>query len=175
MLHMLKKCNTWRVLEVFFRQPTTPFTVRQLAKKIDLAPPTALRIIRALQQEGFLREHIVGRASQITANLESKGYIYKKRAYNLESAYTSGLVDYLIQSYGDPQAIILFGSYARGEDIEKSDIDLAILTSDHKTLDLKDFEKALTRDISIHEVQLDQVSEEFKNNLYNGVILHGAI
>ncbi|HLD04288.1 MAG TPA: nucleotidyltransferase domain-containing protein [Candidatus Nanoarchaeia archaeon] len=172
---MLKKCNIERVLEIFFLKPTTPFTIRQLAKEVDLAPPTALRIVRALQKEGLIREQIVGRASQITANLENPTYIWKKRAYNLDSLYSNGLVGYLVKNYQDPLAIILFGSYARGEDIERSDIDIAIFTTEHKPLDLKAFEKALCRIINVHEVQLDQVSDEFKNNLYNGIVLHGAV
>ena len=172
---MLKKSNIELVLETIFRQPRTRFTIRELARKVGIAPPTALLIVRALKKEGIVIETHVARASQISANLDSLLYTRKKRLYNLDSVYSSGLVDCLAQEYNEPKAIILFGSYSRGDDVERSDIDLAILTAEEKDLDLTRFEKILQRKISIHEIQLKQASEEFKNNLYNGIILHGAL
>jgi predicted nucleotidyltransferase len=172
---MLNKSNIEKVKEIVFKHPMTKFTIRELARKAGIAPPTALGIVRALQKEGFVREERVARASQISANFESMLYRRKKQVYNLDSVYSSGLVDYLIKAYHDPKAIILFGSYARGDDIERSDIDIAVLAGEEKRLDLVQFEKVLARKISIHEVQLDKVSEEFKNNLCNGTVLHGAL
>lgn len=172
---MLKKSNIEKLKEVIFKQPLTKFTIRELARKANIAPPTAMVFVHDLLKEGFVREERVARASQISANFENKLYRRKKQAYNLDSIYSSGLIDYIITEYNDPKAIILFGSYARGDDIERSDIDIAILTSERKNLDLKKYEKTLARTISIHEIQLENVSEEFKNNLHNGIILHGAL
>lgn len=172
---MLKKSNIEKVLEMIYKFPTTKRTIREMARKTSLAPPTALEFVRLLKKEGFIRKSRVARASQISANLESQYYKRRKRAYNLISIYESGLLDHLIKTYNDPSAIILFGSYSRGEDVEKSDIDLAILTSQHKRLNLHQFEKKLARKVSIHEIEFDRISEELRNNLYNGIVLHGAL
>ncbi len=172
---MLKKSNIERVLETIFKYPTTRFTIRGLARKVKIAPPTALGIVRALQKEGIIREEKVGRASQVSANFESEKYRRKKQIYNLDALYSSGLVDFLVTAYNDPKAIILFGSFSHGNDIEQSDIDIAVITQEEKVLELTSFERILARRISIHEIKLDKVSQEFKNNLYNGIMLYGAL
>lgn len=172
---MLNKSNIERVLEIIFKQPTTKFTIRELGRKSGITPPTALKIVRMLQKEGIVREERVARASQISANFESPAYRRKKMVYNVDSAFSSGLVDMLVKAYNDPKAIILFGSYARGDDIEHSDIDIAILTTEERRIDFAPYTKVLARSISIHHVQLDKISEEFKNNLCNGIVLWGAL
>ena len=172
---MLEKSNINKVLAIIFSQPTVKFTVRELARFTKLAPPTVSGFVRELLLEQIIRESHVARASQISANLESISYKRAKVLHNVYSLFNSGLLDFLIDAYEDPKAIILFGSYVRGEDIERSDIDLAILTSKHKNLNIQRFGKQLGRKISIHEITLNNVSEEFKNNLFNGIVLHGAI
>jgi predicted nucleotidyltransferase len=172
---MLNKSNIDKIVELVFKQPTAKFTIRELARKAGIAPPTALYIVRALKKEGIVREARVARASQISANLESLAYRRKKLVYNLDSVFSSGLIDFLIKAYNDPKAIILFGSYARGEDIERSDVDIAVMTTEEKRHDLKSFEKTLSRIISIHEVEPNKVSKEFISSLCNGIVLWGAL
>ena len=79
------------------------------------------------------------------------------------------------EQYGHPEAIILFGSYSRGEDTETSDIDLAVATTKKLSLNLTLYEKKLKRKISIHEITLEKVSEEFLNNLANGLVITGYL
>jgi len=172
---MLNKSNIEKILDVIFKYPTTKFTIRELARKTAISAPTAMIIVRTLKKEQIVRELRVATASQISANLESEIYRRKKLVYNIEEIFSSDLIDYLDKIYKNPKAIILFGSYSKGYDIEKSDIDIAILTEEKHKLNLDVFEKKLVRSISIHEITLNKVSEEFKNNLSNGIILKGAI
>lgn len=52
----------------------------------------------------------------------------------------------MVNKYSNP-VIILFGSYAKGEDIENSDIDLYIQTPSKKELRTEKFEKLLKRKV----------------------------
>ena len=70
--------------------------------------------------------------------------------------------------------IILFGSYSRGEDIENSDIDIAIISNKKLNLDLEKYKRFLNRVINIHEINLNKISSEFLFNLYNGIVLGGS-
>ncbi len=108
------------------------------------------------------------------ANRENPRYIWLKRAHNLERLYESGLVTKLSSLFNTPQAIIVFGSYARGEDTEKSDVDIAIIASMKTEADISLYEKKLSRAISLHVVDLSKVSKEFKSSLYNGILLEGS-
>ncbi|MDI6721630.1 MAG: nucleotidyltransferase domain-containing protein, partial [Candidatus Aenigmarchaeota archaeon] len=105
----------------------------------------------------------------------SADFIRAKRVNNLKKLYDSRIVDYLSEIYDKPEAIILFGSYGRGDDVENSDIDIAVITRSHKELNTEKFEKFMSREVSIHEIDLKKTSTEFHNNLINGIVLEGAI
>ena len=172
---MLNKSNIEKILDIIFKYPTANFTIRELGRKAGISAPTAMNIIRSLKKEQIIKESKVATASQISANLESEIYRRKKLVYNLEEIFSSNLIEYLVKIYRDPKAIILFGSYSKGYDIEKSDIDIAVITEEKNKLDLDVFEKKLVRSISLHEITLNKSSEEFKNNIYNGIVLRGAL
>ena len=99
--------------------------------------------------------------------------LYKKISiiYDLES---SGLVDELWEELS-PEAIILYGSYARGESIENSDVDIFIIGKEKK-VSLEKFEKRLNKKVHLmFESDIKNISKELKNNLVNGIILRGYL
>ena len=100
-------------------------------------------------------------------------FIQLKRLYNIYSLFSA--VDYLKNIYEEPEAIVLFGSYSKGEDISQSDIDIAVITSNHKEIKISKFEKKLTRKIKIYEIQIEKAEKEFLNTLINGIVLDGYL
>ena len=69
----------------------------------------------------------------------------------------------------------MFGSFAKGEDIEESDLDILILTS--RKADISNFlqacEKEFNRKINLHILpSLEKSSYTFKNAVANGIVLH---
>ncbi len=172
---MIEKNTTQHVLIYFFEQPTQEIHLRELSRKLNLSMPTILSAIKKLEQEKLI---VIKRGKALTtvkANWEEKSFKWLKRVYNLEFLYASGLVEELNKQYNIPSAIICFGSYSRGEDIEASDIDIAVINAGEKEVSLEKFEKKLKRTISIHGISLKGLSEHFKANLYNGIILEGAL
>jgi len=63
--------------------------------------------------------------------------------------YESSLKEYLSEKFPG-SLIILFGSYAYGEDTISSDIDIAIIGYKKKEIDLKKFEGFLKRKIRLN-------------------------
>ena len=159
---------------MFFDNPTMEFHARELARKTDLSIFSVLEAIKKLSKEGLISVHKKGNMKIVKAS-NSADFIRKKRIRNLEKIYDSGLVDQLNEAYDKPESIILFGSYSRGDDIESSDIDIAVITKDHKSHALEKFEKLLSRKISLREIDLKKISKEFHNNLINGIVLEGAV
>ncbi len=171
---MIYKNSKFIVLDVFLNSPTKEFHARELSRKTSLSIFAVLEAIKKLSKEGFISVSKKGNMKIVKAS-NSTTFIRAKRVSNLEKIYDSGLVDYLASAYENPGAIILFGSYSRGDDIESSDIDIAVITKDHKKRALEKFEKILSRKISVHEIDLKKISKEFHNNLINGIVLEGAI
>ena len=168
---MIDKNSTMKILEYFFDYPTKEIHLRELSRELKLSLPTVLKAVSKLKKENLI-DVKKGRAVTIVkANLENKNFQRLKRASNLTKLYSCGLVDFL--NIGNPQSIICFGSYSRGEDLENSDIDIASIGGKGKST-LK-FERFLCRGISVHDINMKKVSEEFKSNLYNGIVLEGAL
>ena len=72
-----------------------------------------------------------------------------------------------------PKAIILYGSFAKGESLEESDIDLFVIGKERK-IKLEEFEKKLGRKIHLmFDDNPKNIPNELKNNLINGVVLKG--
>ena len=121
---------------------------------------------------------LVSKKEKITEEVKpafnDKFYLIKK-IYNIYFLYNNGLINYLKNFYEEPKAIILFGSYSKGLDTEKSDIDICILTNKKDMPDLTDFEKKLNRKINLVNSDVNSMGKEFKNSLANGIVLEGYI
>lgn len=108
------------------------------------------------------------------ANRESEDFTFLKRMDTIMAVKDSGLLEYLTEKCM-PDAIVLFGSSAHGEDVTESDIDLFAIANE-VTLDVRTFEKKLKRKISLFfSSDFNKLSSELKNNIINGIILKGYL
>ena len=173
---MIDKNSISIVLDVFFDNPTKEVHARELSRNTGLSIFSVLEAIKKLSKEGLISVNKKGNMKIVKAS-NSSVFVRKKRVKNLEKIYDSDLIDYVSEMYNKPEAIILFGSYSRGDDIETSDIDIAIITKKHKDHKngLERFERILSRKISVHEIDIKKISKEFHNNLINGIVLEGAL
>lgn len=67
------------------------------------------------------------------------------------------------------------GSFSKREYIEKSDIDIVIITQNKKFPELAVFERKLKRNIHILTLEYCNISYEFYKNLINGIVLCGYL
>lgn len=171
---MIEISTTKRILEVFFNNPSGEFHLRELSRLSKLSMPTIISATDTLAKEGLIIKAKGKVLTRVHANRENVDFQRYKRVCNLEIVYASGIVDFISNAYNHPKNIILFGSFSRGEDIEGSDIDIAVMTKKKLRLDLSKYERILKRSISIHEVYPEGVSEEFRANLANGIVLEGS-
>lgn len=173
---MKRKNIKEKIREYFFINPTAKLRVREIERVLDLPLPSIIRYCKELEKEGILAIQKTGNVVFYTANRTHENYLLEKKLYNIKSLYVSGLIEFLKTDLINP-VIILFGSYSKGEDIEKSDIDLYIETSSKKELLLKKFESKLKRKIQIfkHKSINEIKNIHLSNNIINGVILNGFI
>lgn len=176
---MLKKDNITKVLEVFFDDPVPEgigFQLREISRKIKLAPKSVKLYLEELEKEKLIikKKHRIHKYPVYYANRDDSYFKFLKKINTLRRIKESELLEYLDEKCM-PDAIILFGSASRGEDIKGSDIDLYV-QCDKKALDLARFEKELGRNISLFfEKNFDRLSGELKNNIINGDRLKGYI
>ena len=178
---MSKLIDNNKLLEIFYENPNKWYHIREISRIIKLSPTTASKYLNKLKKEGILdnkeeRRHILFRA-----NTEDKKFITKKINYNIDKIKNSGLITFLEEELIYPKAIILFGSYAKGENTPDSDIDIFVLTESKKKINLSDYEKNLKTEIQLFvhnnkEFQLmKKNNKEIFNNIINGIKLYGFI
>ena len=171
---MLTKDNSTKVLRVFFDGPEKKFHIREIARITKLSPPGVMKIIKNLVKEDLLIS-VKGKVVKNVAASKSEKFVQMKRFFNLYLLYECGIASFLRQKYEEPEAIVLFGSYSKGEDISKSDIDIAVVTRKNMDLDTKKFEKFLKRKVNIHEIRIENAEKDFLNSLSNGIVLYGYL
>ena len=148
---------------------------REIAKTLQVSPTAVSKPIKRLKEKDLLIIEKTKTINFISFNRNNKTAIELKRVENLKNIYLSGLSDYLLQTLAGG-TIILFGSYARGEDMINSDIDIAVIERKNKILELEKYEKKLNREININFYNSwKQIHKHLKNNILNGIVLHGSI
>ncbi len=106
---------------------------------------------------------------------DNQKVIELKRVNNIKNIYTSGLSDFLSENFPGTK-IILFGSYSYGEDKFDSDIDIALIGSGGKSVDLSEFENLLKRNVSLHFFRsIRKINEDLRNSIINGIVLKGFV
>jgi predicted nucleotidyltransferase len=146
---------------------------RQIAKLLNVSPTAIAKALPVLEKEELIK---VSKSKEMNLNIvelnrENRRTIQLKRAENLKMLYESGLADELIEHYPGC-TIVLFGSYARGEDMSTSDIDIAIIGTKKKSI----ITKKLDREVRINAYKsFKEIHKELKENICNGILLSGGI
>ena len=165
-----------RIKEYFFLNPTLKLRVRQIERQVKVPLPSVIRYTKELEIEKVLKSSQIANITTYSSDRTSKQFLLDKKLFNIERLFSSGLIGFLVEQLSNP-ALVVFGSFSRGEDIEKSDIDLYVETPSRKKINLEKFEKALQRKIqifvynNIHDIE----NKELANNIVNGILLNGFV
>lgn len=110
-----------------------------------------------------------------------------KVAFNLDTifrAYNSGLRNHILDIVGDignAKAVILFGSYRKGDDNEKSDIDIAVEVADNEKLRIIElgiipkFGYRKNVSVNLHIFSRNKIDINLFSNIANGIVLEGFL
>ncbi len=175
---MLQKKD--KILELFMRNPSGEFHLREIARLSGLSTTAAKARLKQ-----FEKHEIIGSEKKknlmIFRTRDTEEYREAKKLYNMQVIKSSGLLSYIDNKFRHPEAVVLFGSAARGEDTEKSDFDIFVLSEIKKETDLPDFEKKIGKKINVIAMTPKEFGEaknkspEFVNNVINGIILEGYL
>ena len=165
---IIQKSSLWKVAEIFFIEPTKVHFIKEISRKISLAPTSVRKHLKTLINEGLIQKVESDPFRGYKAIRENPEFIFEKKIANLILIKSSKIIEKLNEKY--PKSIILFGSYDKGEDIETSDIDLFI---DSKTFKFnnQNFEECLNR--KLHLIFKDKVDKGLIESINQGTILSG--
>ena len=171
--------SSFKVAELIFNYPNKTFHIRGLASEIEQSTTAVVSAIKDLNKFKIIKLNKTNLTTDIKADTESDAYRFYKKIFNLYRLERYGVIDNLKEIF-QAETIVLFGSFAKGEDIEESDIDILVITNhkeDEISSDLLNvWAKELNRKINLHILpSLEKSSKEFKNAAANGIVLHGYL
>ena len=172
-----------KVLYWFFSFPNRQIGLNDLSLALKISKVTARNIVNLLERAGFLSKKIYGKTWIISCNLEHEYNYTRKIAFNLEMVFEaySELKYHIFKIISNPKAIILFGSYRRGDDNEKSDIDLAVEVSDNQALRIVNlgvitiFGYRENVPVNLHIFSRNKIDINLFSNIANGIVLEGFL
>ncbi len=173
---MIRKNIKEMLNDYFFLNPTSKLRVRQIEKTLKLPLPSVIRYCKELTKEGILTTIKTGNIIFYTADRTNENFLLEKKLFNIRQICKSGLIGYLRQELSNP-VIVLFGSYAKGEDTETSDIDLYIETPSKREIPLDEFGRKLQRKMQVfrHKSITEIKNKHLANNIINGITLNNYV
>jgi len=159
-----------KILALFFENSSREFYLREVGVLSKISVGASKNHLDRLVKGGLLLVRRQGNMRLFRVNRDSPAYKQKKVAYTVERIVSSGLLDLLMRA--NPSSIVLYGSFARGEDDEKSDLDLVVL-SESKTLPR--IPSLFNRDVNLLVYSGREWAKKAKENkaFYDQIIIHG--
>ena len=170
-----------KILYWFFSFPNKEIGLSELAKELKISKTTANKKINRLVKEDFLKKEIIGKSWRLSCNTNHIYNKSKKISYNLSMVYESGIVDKIIGRFNNAKAIVLFGSYRKGDDNEKSDIDIAVETLNENGTRIEEFviikKFGYRKDVKVNLYIFvrDKVNTNLFSNISNGIVINGFL
>lgn len=170
-----------KTLYWFFSFPNIEMGLNGLSESLEISKTTAKRIVMQLVDEGFLKREVLGKVWRISCN-HNHPYNYSgKICYNLAMIYESVILKVVHDIVENPRAIILFGSYRKGDDNEKSDVDIAVEVlgdEEVKLVELGIFPEFGYRKnvlVNLYIFSRNKVDLNLFSNIANGIVLEGFL
>ena len=180
MIQIYQKITQFKVLRLFLENPHTTYYLRETARILNMDPMTVKRSLDMLVKDKFLIKFEEKNRILYQANLENPSLRYLKISYNLSILEEKKLVDFILSKMESVTSIMLFGSFAKGENDEKSDIDIVVI-SQSKDKPTSEVSKLLNRDVNLLSFRPSQWSTQSKTNrafyldvITDGIALYGS-
>jgi predicted nucleotidyltransferase len=174
----------YRILRFLCIKAGQTFNLRGIARPLKVSPTAVSNALKELKASGLVSVESSKKMNlmSIKLNRDNKAAIEFKRTENLRLIYESGLADFLYNEFPGC-TIVLFGSYSKGYDVwigetedSRSDIDVAIIGSKEKAINLTEFDKKLERAISLNFYDSwKDIHKHLRNNILDGITLSGGV
>ncbi len=163
-----------QILKFFIENPYQEIYLRELAKKLKFSPFAIKKYVDILSRENLILEERKANLRYFKANTNNLFFRQLKIAFNVNLIEKSGLINYLKENMSNVSSIVLFGSMAKAEDTQESDIDVLIIGKE-KYLNLNKFEEKIGKEANIHIFSWSEWNKKSKKDkaFYYEIIRYG--
>lgn len=170
-----------KVQHLFFDYPTKEFSLNDLCALAKISKTSANLAVTQLVKEGFLKLETIGRLWRISCDQSHHYNRERKIPYHLSLVYSSGILEAVHKAIPGARSIILFGSIRKGDDVESSDIDIAVEALSYKVpqiIELGTVAKLGYRKdvpVNLHVFSRNNIPLNLFANIANGIVLEGFL
>jgi len=167
-----------RIMELFFNSSMKQWHFDEIVRKSKMSRSIVLKWLNKLQDEGIIkREKEKGKMPYFISNFENPNYRNKKRLYALNRLYETGLLSHLT-ALRKAKAVVLFGSFARADWYEDSDIDIFIYGEDegfNPYLYQSKLRRNIQSFVAKDDKDIKKFTHQFMHNLTQGYVVKGKL
>ena len=169
-----------KIIAWFFAYPNKEFSLSDISNQLEISKSAASKITTHLKEEDFLTVDVLGKIWRIKANQDHGYFKSKKIPQNLMHILESNILKKIKEKYPNYRAIVLFGSYRKGEDLPQSDLDIAIEVLGNQKLEIETLSivKLGYREkvnVNIHLFSRNNIDLNLFNSIANGIVLEGFL
>jgi len=176
---MLEKYALVKAIRALAADPLKSFSVRGLAVAAGLSPGAARISLDYMHKKGIVSLKIIGKTYQYKANLESPLCRQWKVLFNLDRIVDSKIVEEIVKKVPGVVSVLLYGSFAKGTNDEKSDIDLLVVSHRKSKTDLG-FVNSLGKEANVSVLSMADWKKKalqekvfYENVIYGSIVLYG--
>lgn len=180
---MFERYKDWKLLQIFLKNPDQSFYTKELSRHTQVGVGTVNNFLRNLQKDDILKLEKIGNVHLYRLNNELE-IVKKLKIFNTLLEFENNkLVDQFIKEDNTIISMVLYGSYANGENDSKSDIDLLLITNNKKNLTnlIQKLEARMKKIISIQKMNISEwqkLKEKdkifYESILINHIVLYGS-
>lgn len=171
MFEILDKTD-YKVLDLIADNPYRKFYLREMARTLKISPSSAKKALDSLKQLNLIKQEKLANLRIIYGNMDETLLKQYKKLKNLE------LIKPLIQELEPSSSIMLYGSFAKGENDEQSDIDLLVITNKKEPFEIHDYKGHPIQIIKQTPAEWSKTKKHnsaFANEIKQGIILKGEM
>jgi predicted nucleotidyltransferase len=177
---MYQNITQLKVLSLFMDNPYGKYYLREAARILKISPMTLKRSLDLLLKNKLILKEKIKNQILYTANLDNPAFRHFKIARNLSRFLKKDVVGFILKSIPGTSAIVLYGSYAKGEDDQASDIDLLVIAPVKKNIS-GDLSALIGKEVNLSLFNPAQWSKHAASNrafyldiITEGIILYGT-
>ncbi len=171
---MIKKYALFKVIDVLVRN-SKELSLRDIAKKAEIGVATSKMCLDYLKEKEIAKMRIIGKTHLYSLDLDNFVSRHIKILSSLSLIKNSGLIEELLKNQKSITSIMLYGSTARGEDDQKSDIDILIIS--RKPIKLKPLKSEIDKEVTFVVYTLPEWRKKAVSDkpFYDSIIIDGIL
>jgi len=156
--YMFERYRDWKILRLFLQYPDQGFYTKEISRKIGIGSGTVNIFLRSIHKDNILTKEVTGNTHIYKLNNELELTKHLKIIHTLIEFEHIKIINHLLKTNNTIISIVLYGSYANGENDSKSDLDLLFLLNEKKSVTqvLQQIEKKIKKTIAIQMMTIPE-------------------